>query len=369
MDKSVRIGIIGTSWWVELMYVPSFTSHPAVRVVGVCGRNEKRAKEIAAKFGDAKVFTDYHQLIDSGDLDAIVIASPDDLHHEMAIAAIDAGLHVLCEKPLAGNAAHARELWERAEAAQVKHMVLFTWRWQPHWRYLKELVESGFVGRCYHAEFEFLSSFALDSGYKWRFDGDRANGITGDLGSHMIDFARWYLGEVGEVMADLTTFVDQSATAEPPPAPANDVGLLTLKFVSGARAQIRVSATSRLGDEGVRIIASLHGEAGTIEVCHTFFGADAGVVFRGARAGDTTFTPLDIPTRFLEGGIDAKQLFDPYMKQSAGPRSFVDAILSGSDPVPGFDVGVAIQEVVDAALKSSTEKRWVSLIDERASAS
>jgi predicted dehydrogenase len=366
MGKSVRIGLIGTSWWVDLMYVPSLTSHPAVRVVGVCGRNEVRAKEIAANFGDARVFTDYHQLIDSGNLDAIVIASPDDLHHEMAIAAIDAGLHVLCEKPLAGNATHAREIWERAEAAQVKHMVLFTWRWQPHWRYLKELVEEGYIGRCYYADFEFLSSFALDDGYKWRFDGDRANGVTGDLGSHMIDFARWYLGEISEVMANLTTFVDQSATAEPPPVPANDVGLLTLKFVSGARAQIRVSAASRLGDEGARIIASLHGEAGTIEVRHTYFGADAGVVFRSAKAGDTTFTPLDIPTRYFEDGVDPKQLFDPYTKQSAGPRLFVDAILSGSDPMPGFDVGVAIQEVVDAALKSNTEKRWVSLIDEQA---
>jgi predicted dehydrogenase len=368
VGKPVRIGVIGTSWWVDLMYVPSLTSHPAARVVGVCGRNESRAKEIAAKFGGAKVFGDYHQLIDSGDLDAVIIASPDDLHYEMAIAAIDAGLHVLCEKPLAGNTAQAREMLERAEAARVKHMVLFTWRWQPHWRYLKELVESGFVGRCCHAEFEFLSSFALDSGYKWRFDGDRANGVTGDLGSHMIDFARLYLGEVSAVMADLTTFVDQSATADPAPAPGNDVGLLILKFVNGTRAQIRVSAASRLGDEGVRVIASLHGEAGTVEVRHTYFGADAGIVFRAARTGDTSFTRIDVPVRFYEGGVDSERLFDPYTKQSAGPRSFIDAILSGDDPVPGFDVGVSVQEVVDAALKSSAEKRWVSLIHERESA-
>ncbi len=363
MGKRVRIGLIGTSWWGDLMYVPSLMSHPSAHVVGVSGRNETRATEVARKFGDAKVFTDYRQLINSGGLDAVIIASPDDLHYEMTMAAIDAGLHVLCEKPLACNAAQAREMHQRAEAAGLKHMVLFTWRWQPHWRYLKHLLESGFIGRCYHAEFQFLGSFALDSGYKWRFDGERANGVTGDLGSHMIDFARWYLGDVARVVADLPTFVDQSATATPPPTPANDVGLLTLELVGGARAQILVSAVSQLGDEVVRISVALHGEAGSIEVRHTFFGVEAGVVFRGVGEGEPSFTNLEIPARFLEGGVDPRQLFDPYLKQSAGPRSFVDAILTDSPATPGFDVGVHVQEVVDAALRSSAEKRWVSLAE------
>ncbi len=230
MSKKVHIGLIGTSWWVDLMYVPSLMSHPSAHVVGVCGRNATRTGEVAHKFGRAEVFTDHRQLINSGRLDAIIVASPDDLHHEMTMAAIDAGLHVLCEKPLACNAADARQMHERAEAAGLKHMVLFTWRWQPHWRYLKHLVDGGFIGRCHHAEFQFLGGFALDAGYKWRFDGARANGITGDLGSHMIDFACWYLGAVTEVTADLSTFIDQSETATPPPAPANDAGLLTLRI-------------------------------------------------------------------------------------------------------------------------------------------
>src|SRR6187200_464765 len=92
MDKTVRIGLIGTSWWVDLMYLPSLMSHPAARVVGVCGRDAARAGEVAKKFG-AKVFTDYRQLVASGEIDAIVVAAPDDLHYEMTVAAIEAGLH------------------------------------------------------------------------------------------------------------------------------------------------------------------------------------------------------------------------------------------------------------------------------------
>ena len=369
MGKKVRIGLIGTSWWVDLMYVPSLMSHPAAEVVGVCGRNAARAAEVAQKFGDAKVFTDYRQLIRQGGLDALIVASPDDLHYEMTMAAIDAGLHVLCEKPLAGNAVHAREMHVRAEAAKLKHMILFTWRWQPHWRYLKHLVDGGFIGRCYHAEFQFIGGFALDAGYKWRFDGARANGITGDLGSHMIDFARWYLGDITEVMADLSTFIDQSETATPPPAPVNDVGLLTLQFASGARAQITASAVSRRGDEDVRIVVALHGETGTIEVRHSYFGVDAGVTIRAIRDGEPSFANLAVPAAFLEGGVDPRELFDPYVKQSAGPRAFVDAILTDTAAAPGFDVGVRVQEVVDAALRSSAGKRWISLGEGRAGAS
>ena len=361
MGKKVRLGLIGTSWWVDLMYVPSLTSHPAAHVVGVSGRDARRAGEVAEKFGGAKVFPDYRELIQSGEIDAIIVAAPDDLHYEMTMAAIDAGLHVLCEKPLAANASLAREMLIGAEAARLKHMVLFTWRWQPHWRYVKHLVETGFVGRCYHADFHFLASFALDPGYKWRFDARRANGVAGDLGSHLIDFARWYMGDVRRVSADLPTFVDQSATANPSPTPANDVGLLTLEFVGGARAQIRASAVSRLGDEVVRVMASLHGEDGTLEVCHTYFGTDAGVVIRGVRKGESSFTRLEVPAQFFEGGVDPKQIFDPYLKQSAGPRAFVDAILSDTSASPGFDVGVSVQEVVDAALRSNAEKRWVSV--------
>jgi predicted dehydrogenase len=279
----------------------------------------------------------------------------------MTMAALEAGRHVLCEKPLAGNGAAARQMHRGAVAAGVKHMVLFTWRWQPHWRYVKQLIDSGHVGRCQHAEFRFLGSFALDPGYKWRFDGRRANGVVGDLGSHMIDFALWYLGAATRVRADLRTFADQTGTSVPPPLPVNDAGFLTLEFPSGARAEIAASAVSHLGDEGVRIAAAFHGEEGTIEVRHAYFGVGAGVTIRAVRKGEASFATLPVPAEFLSGGVDPANLFDPYVKQSAGPRLFVDAILADRPAEPDFGVGVRVQDVVDAALLSDAEQRWVSL--------
>ena len=109
-------------------------------------------------------------------------------------------------------------------------MVIFTWRWQPHWRYVKHLVDTGYIGRCLRARFAFTGGSALDKGYKWRFDGRRATGIAGDLGSHMIDFARWYLGDVAAVAADLRIFTDQSGEADPPPLPVNDSSFIALEM-------------------------------------------------------------------------------------------------------------------------------------------
>jgi predicted dehydrogenase len=360
-EKKVRIGIIGTSWWVDLMYVPSLGSHPSAEVVAVCGRNEMRAREIAAKFGASLTFQDYRQLIAGGTCDAVVIAAPDDLHCEMVLAALDAGLHVLCEKPLAGNAADAALMHARAVAAGVKHMVLYTWRWQPHWRYVKHLIDGGYLGRCLHAEFRFLGGFALEPYYKWRFDGRRANGVIGDLGSHMIDFAQWYLGEIAAVSADLHTFTDQAATASPPPLPANDAACLSLSFTSGTHATILASAVSLLGDEGVRVTASLFGDEGSLEIQHPYFGIRSGAVIRGIRKGEPAFAELPVPASFLAGKADPGQLFDPYVKQSAGPRLFVDAILHDTAIEPDFEVGVRVQEVVDAALLSSREGRSIRL--------
>src|ERR1044071_6966169 len=124
MAGKVRVGGIGTSWWVDLMYVPSLLSHPGAEVVALCGRDAAKAAAIAGKFGAAKVFTDYRALIASGMCDAVVVATPDDSHAEFTMTAIDAGLHVLCEKPLAGNAADARKMQRRATEAGVVNMVL-----------------------------------------------------------------------------------------------------------------------------------------------------------------------------------------------------------------------------------------------------
>ncbi len=129
MFDEVRVGIIGTSGWTELMFIISFKSHPAAEIVAICGRNRERGQELAEKHNIPQVFTDYGTMINEAGIDAIVVAAPDDLHVPMTMAALEAGLHVLCEKPLVDNSEQARQMYDKANAMGVKHMVLYTWSW------------------------------------------------------------------------------------------------------------------------------------------------------------------------------------------------------------------------------------------------
>ena len=220
MTEQIRLGLIGTSWWMDMYHLPVFRADSRVAMVAICGRSAPRAQEMADKYGIPTVFTDYREMIAQADLDAIVIASPDDLHCEMAMSALDAGLHVLCEKPLALNAADAKAMYDKAEAVGVRHMTYFTWRWMPNYRYMRELIDQGVLGRLYHAQFRFIMGGALNPAYQWRFDRARANGVIGDSGSHMFDLARYLVGDITRVSAHLASHVQREGADGKPSASA-----------------------------------------------------------------------------------------------------------------------------------------------------
>src|SRR5262245_30873611 len=127
MEK-VRIGIVGTSYWVDEFHLPILQKHPNALVRSLCGRNQTKAEELAQKFSVEKTFTDYRQMLYDGNLDAVIICTPEDQHHPMTIAALDKGLHILCEKPMAFTSDEAIEMYRKAEEKKLKHMVNFTMR-------------------------------------------------------------------------------------------------------------------------------------------------------------------------------------------------------------------------------------------------
>lgn len=284
MPEAVAVGVIGTSWWADLMYLPSLKDYPRARLAAICGRDGNRAAEVARKYGFPQVFTDYREMIRTANLDAVVVSTPDDLHYPMTMAALEAGLHVLCEKPLALNAAQAKEMYETAEATGVKHMVLFTNRWLPPFRYVHHLIQSGYIGRPYHAQFGYVGHYGGE--YQWRLDARRANGVLGDLGSHVIDLARWYLGEIAGVDAQLSTCVTRPGPDGGTTETANDAASLLLGFDGGAQATVQVSAVAYTGDQTMDILLRLYGEAGTLELEFSYGGSKVGGIVRGARHGE-----------------------------------------------------------------------------------
>src|SRR5689334_18131361 len=122
MHDQIRVGVVGTSWWADWMHLPSIKSHPQAELAAICGRTREPAEAMAQKYGIPLIFSEYRDMLARGDLQAVIVSTPDDLHHQIVMDALDAGMHVLCEKPLAMNADHARAMYERAEQRGVKHM-------------------------------------------------------------------------------------------------------------------------------------------------------------------------------------------------------------------------------------------------------
>lgn len=360
MADRTRIGIIGTSWWTSLMYLPALKSHADAEIAAICGRDAERTKALAQQHGIPRVYGDYWEMLSEGGLDGVIVSTPDDQHRAMTLAVIEAGLPVLCEKPMALSGAEAAQMYDAARMADIRHMVMFTWRWQPCFQYLKALVDEGFVGKLYRAQFSYNSGSWRDDRYEWRRDGARANGILGDVGSHMIDMARWVLGdEIVAVSADAPNLMHR--TALDGRQPNTDAAHLTVRFRGGAQGIIDAMALAHLGDNAFRIVARLDGAEGSIEVLLAPLGSAPDMRIRAVRGDDRLVRELQIPERYL-AGHDPADALAIYRRNPVGARLFVDAIRGGFQPEPGFDAGLAVQRVIDAALQSHSERRWVDVI-------
>lgn len=359
MTESIRIGVIGTSWWADLAHLPLFTSDTRVQVVAICGRNRQRAQEMASKYNIAQVFTDYREMIAYGDLQAVAILTPDDEHFAMTMAAIDAGFHVLCEKPLAGNANHAKQMVEAAEAKGVRHMTYFTWRWLPHYRYLHDLISQGRLGRIYQAQFSFIAGNGRNPNYAWRFDSQRSAGALGDYGSHMIDLAHYLIGDITRVNSRLMSNLPHHGLDGTPMDAACDAATLLVEFANGAQGTIEVSAVARIHDPALEHEIVLHGEAGSLIAGFGLFSAPPKIQLA---SGNNGFQALPVPDDYLQG-LDPAQPVGPQMgalfsQPGMGSRSFVDAILAGQTVAPSFYEGWQTQRVIDAALASHEHGNW-----------
>ncbi len=360
MSDKVRVGIVGTSWWADTMFLPALQSHPRAALAAICGRDRRRAAEMAAKYGVPAVFTDYRDMIVRGGLDALIVSVPDDLHHEITMAALAAGLHVLCEKPLAMNSQQAWDMVQGAQTAGVRTMVLFTYRWMPFLRFARALVAEGYVGRLYQAEFRWRSTFGRDNPFNWRFDGRRANGILGDLGSHLIDLARWFVDDIERVSAQLATLIERPRQEVPGFAPANDSANLLVEFANGVPGLIQAITGPPMADGTMRQQINLYGEAGSLEISAVYWGAGEGVEIRGARAGDKRSEVLEVPASYWGDAVWAEP-FGFFATQPVGSRAFIDAIAEDRPVAPNFYDGFKVQQVIDAAFESHAAGRAVTI--------
>lgn len=361
MKELVRIGIVGTSPYSE-GHLDTLISHPQVQLAAICGRNQERASEVASKFGIKQVYSDYLEMIEQDNLDAIIVATPDYLHYPITMAALNAGRHVLCEKPLAMNARQAKEMLDKAESAGLVHMTMFTWSWVPEYRQVIELISQGYIGQIRDVSLSWLLNGHRDPEYTWRTDETYSNGVVSDIGSHMVDLARRFCGEIVRVAAHLSFQVERPRLDGEPYTPACDSAVLLLEFANGAHGTMQLSYTSHLaeGNPGEHRI-DLYGSDGTIRV---YANLDYSSLI-GARDNETHFQPIQVESRFrgdLDPSLPFASRFFPLLKsESIGVRQFVDTILGKGEVTASFFDGWKACQVIDAALESHLSGTWVAI--------
>jgi predicted dehydrogenase len=350
-----RVGVVGTSWWSDLEHLPGLRARGDVEVAALCGRNPERLAEMAARHGAARTFTDWREMLAAGGLDAVVLATPNDLHHPQALAAIEAGLHVICEKPLALDAGQAREMASRAEAAGRKTLTFFTHRAVAAATHVKRLVDDGFLGRLVQVSAAYLTASHLEEKpLAWRMVRARSGtGALGDIGSHVVDRVRWWAGDVARVVAQWQTLhraVD-----------ADESCSFLAELASGAQAVFQASKLVAGRGNWQRI--ELNGTRRTLvyEAEPGFDPTWEGRLFVG-NAERPGLEVLPLPgelTRGLDGPDVQADRNEAYRRLT---EPFFAAIRSGGGrPRPDFADGAAVQAVLDAVARSAEEGRWVDV--------
>jgi predicted dehydrogenase len=348
--ETIRVGIIGAGFGADV-HLPALQGLRGVDVTAICSRRSSRAREISAFAGVANAFDDYRELFASGAVDAVTIAAPPHLHHPMALAACEAGIHVLCEKPLARTAAEARDMLRMAREAGICHSVAFHRRYEPSHLRVKQLVDDGFIGDLHSVNvIVYRSALAAEHArqFGWLMERDKGGGVLAAVGSHYVDLLRWWFGEIHAVSGAIATVVGERTNAETGQrqgVSSDDNTAFVLRFASGALGSVTISYTA-VTDVGEEIVIS--GGKGMLAMHEPdqLVGTRLGGQIHSL--GEAVETPPTARERTLL----------PFQLLAAG---WIHALRSGEEATPSFEDGAKVQEVVDSVERSQHLSRWMDL--------
>jgi predicted dehydrogenase len=347
----------------------------------VCGRNSESVAAAAAKLGWSEHATDWRSVIERDDVDLVDICTPGDTHAEIALAALAAGKHVLCEKPLANSVAEAREMATAAARAQsqgVRTMCGFNYRRVPAIAFMKQLIDSGKIGTIRHVRAVYLQDWIVDPEFPlvWRLRKEVAgSGALGDIGAHIVDLTQYVTGQrIGSVTALTETFVKER------PLPSESAGL---SAAGNGRGTGPVTV-----DDAALFLARLDGGAVATYEATRFAtgrknairveinGSRGSVAFDFERMNELEFYDATLPateqgfTRILVTEPD-----HPYVAAWWPPghligyehsfthqmRDLIEAVATGTDPAPSFTDALQVQLVLDAVERSAASGAWTDV--------
>lgn len=357
-----RVVVAGIGSFTQRVLLPGLLATPSVEVAGIFGRTRERVRDTAARLGAGAAFDDYAAMLDATRPDAVVIATPNDVHAPMVLEAVGRGLHVLCEKPLGTNLAEAEAMDRAARGAGVRTAMNFTYRSTTPFRHAWALIKAGAVGHVRHVTVTFHQAVRADPAAPISFRNlrERGGGALLDVGPHMVDALRWLVGEVDAVVGATQTCITTREVVAGGEAharvTADDVASVVVRMRGGATGTMQLSQVTH-GRHGYRRL-EIAGDAGTLSL-----EEDRGepAVVRHAPAGSTAgrLDPVPVPA-----GLDVP--FEEFPARHVGRMIRAlrgKAPAPGEDQWPGFADGLAAQRVLDGVERSAATGQWVTLGD------
>ena len=366
MTGTLKIGLIGAHDWAEKAHLPGYAAHPRVEIAGICDTVPERARAMADKFGARAIYTDYREMLAVPDIAMIDVCTPTDTHLPLSLAAIAAGKHVLCEKPLHTLAEPAFDAARKAAEMGVRTKLGFTFRYSPAIRQIKAWIDAGDLGEIFHIHgFEQNSQF-LSPDFPLRqfnIDSPRDRLIPASIigyGSHLLDLMRWLGGEFGSVCSTMKNFVPERVVRGLEGRQrfmVEDGAAALVEFVGGAQGLVQSSYIAVGNYPGVEIrvygskgaaVARLITENGIAETLH--FATPDQVEFRPVAPAEGALPPgtsLETPWPEL------------YYRNLV--RFFADEILEDRPEECTFHDGAKSQQIVDAIIRAHFERRWVDV--------
>ncbi|MEO1524280.1 MAG: Gfo/Idh/MocA family oxidoreductase [Planctomycetota bacterium] len=372
--KPLNIGMVGygfmgrthSNGYAQANHFFDLEYKPVLKAV--CARNKDKAQAFANQWGYESVETDWRELIKRDDIDAIDVCTPNNLHKEISIAAAEAGKMVLCEKPLAMNAADGEEMCEAVEKAGVKNMVWYNYRRVPAVTLAKQLIDEGRLGKIFHYRANFLQDWTINADVPqggaatWRLDADEAgSGVTGDLLAHCIDTAIWLNGDISDVSAVTETFVKErkhAETGEVKQVKIDDACAFHCHFDNGSLGLFESTRYAR-GHKALYTLeingekASIRWDLHDLHRLEYFDHSDDGIV-RGWRSVHISDGDQPYMGNWWVPGLNIGYEHT-FIHQVA---DFLKSLETDEVFEPSFRTAQITQKVCDAVLASASERAW-----------
>ena len=371
--KTIRVGLIGSGFMgrshaLAFRMAPAVFDLPAgIELAMLADVDEPTAAAAAKTLCFERSTGDWRQLVNDPNIDLVAITTPNKWHKPMALAAIDAGKAVYCEKPLAPNASDAKAMADAAQAKGALTFVGFNYLKNPLVCLARDLVQSGEIGevwsfRGWHAE-DYMRDAAEP--WSWRLDPAGGAGVVADLGSHIIAMAHFLVGPIETLSADIHTVIKERPVAAgsiaTKPVEVDDMARALLRFANGASGMIEASWVA--SGRKLNLAFELTGSLGTIiidmermnEIRLYRAGADGredGFKTILANADHADYAPFCPAPGHQLGFNDIKAI---------EVKHIIDAMMGGPSFQPDFAQAYAVQKVVDGMLTSAREQRWVHL--------